>query len=172
MSKAVFLCVAICSTMLAASPVLADDPTPAAIFQNHAKAVGYSLSDGRSKPFIMDSTASWYDYKNVQHSSDAVLSQAGSIYREDVTYAGSTDSTGFDGTAFWRSSDNGNLTPDTGYSRPFDVTWAVINSEGYDDTFRPRCAEGQDRRTSCVFILRTACRQTSISIARRGSSTK
>jgi aspartyl protease len=130
--KAVFSCFVLCIIFLSASPVRADDPTPMEIFQNHAKAVGYSLSDGRAKPFVIETTTTWYDYKGGRHSSTDVLKQAGTYYREDFTYGGSTDSSGFDGTDFWQSSDNGSLTADSGYNRPFDVTWAVINAEGFD----------------------------------------
>src|SRR5450755_425968 len=130
--RAVFSCTLLGFMMMSATPVRADDPTPMEIFQNHAKAVGYSLGDGRAKPFVVETTTTWFDYKGGRHWSDDVLKQAGTYYREDFTYAGSTDSSGFDGTDFWQSSDNGTLTSDTGYDRPFDVTWAVINAEGFD----------------------------------------
>jgi hypothetical protein len=130
--KAGFSCVVLWALCMTAWPARADDPSPTTIFQNHARAVGYSLGDGRAKPFVMDLTSTWFDYKGGRHSSNDVLKQAGTYFREDYTYAGSSDSSGFDGTDFWQSSDNGNLTSDSGYDRPFDVTWAVINAEGFD----------------------------------------
>ncbi len=148
--KAVFSCFVLCIIFLSASPARADDPTPTEIFQNHAKAVGYSLSDGRAKPFVMNSTTTWRDYQNGLHSSSDVLKQAGSYFRDDWTYSGSTDSSGFDGTAFWISSDNGILSADTGYGRPFDVTWAVINSEGFDATLQAELRKS----TRSAYIVR------------------
>jgi hypothetical protein len=129
--RAVFLCLAV-FVLGVPAPAHADNPTPLTIFHNHTNAVGYSLSDGRAKPFVLTSTTIWRDYKDGQHSSNTILRQAGSYFREDFTYSGSTDSFGFDGSAFWTSSDNGVLEADTGYGRPFDVTWAVVNAEGFD----------------------------------------
>ena len=149
--RAVFSCFVLCVIFLSASPVRADDPTPMEIFQNHTKAVGYSLSDGRAKPFIMTSTTSWYDYQNGRHLSKTTVKQAGSYYREDDTYSGSTNSFGFDGASFWDSSDNGILTADTGYSRPFDVTWAVINSEGFDASLPAELRKGS--RTAYIVRI-------------------
>lgn len=148
--RAVFLCLLIWAICVPAAPSRADDPTPMTIFQNHTNAVGYSLSDGRTKPFIINTTTTWRDYQNGQHSSNTIHKQAGSYFREDWTYSGSTDSNGFDGTSFWTSSDNGVLTADTGYGRPFDVAWAVINSEGFDATLQPELRKS----TRSAYVVR------------------
>jgi hypothetical protein len=148
--RALFLCFVAWAVCMPVAASRADDPTPMTIFQNHTNAVGYSLSDGRVKPYIINSTTTWRDYKDDQHSLKTVRKQAGSYFREDSTYSGSTDSNGFDGTSFWNSSDNGILTADTGYGRPFDVTWAVIDSEGFDATLQPELRKS----TQSAYIVR------------------
>lgn len=153
--RAVFSCFLVCAIFLPALPARADDPTALEIFQNHARAVGYSLGNGLAKPFVLTSTTTWYDYQNGRHVSSTTLKQAGSYFREDDTYSGSTDSSGFDGASFWNSSDNGVLTADTGYARPFDVTWAVINSEGFDASL-PAEVRGRTRSADIVRIHPTA----------------
>ncbi|HLJ84875.1 MAG TPA: hypothetical protein VKT51_11940 [Candidatus Eremiobacteraceae bacterium] len=110
----------------------AEDITPAMIFVKHATAVGYSLSDGRAKAFVMKSSDSWVDFNGGRHAALVTLRRAGALYREDRTYAGGVTTNGFDGSDFWRGSANDTVTADGGYSRPFDVSWAVVDSEGYD----------------------------------------
>lgn len=115
----------------------ADDLSAAQILQNHEQAVGYSMSDGKAKPFIEDWTTTWVDENGGNHASLSELHQAGPLYRETTDYAGGHRAEGFDGSVFWKSSLNDSLTADRGYMRPFDVTMAVIQSEGYDASVSP-----------------------------------
>lgn len=134
-----------------ASPArAADAPTALDIFAKHAAAVGYSLGDARAKPFVAESSQAWVDFKGGHHASLSVRTQAGPYFREDLTYAGSTSYSGFDGTNFWNCSANGNTTGDTGYSRPFDVAWAVVDSEGFDASLAPEMRN----LTSTAYVVR------------------
>ncbi len=128
----------------------ADDITPATIFANHAAAVGYSLSDGRAKSFVMNSTETWVDFNGGRHTELVTLRRAGALYREDQTYAGGVTTAGFDGSDFWQSSANGTVTADGGYSRPFDVSWAVVESEGYDASLSPELHD----TTRSAYVVR------------------
>lgn len=145
-------CVSVAAAALVAgSPSRADDLTAAQIFQNHDAAVGYSLGDGKMKPYVMHLTTTWLDFKSVTHTERVVRRQVGAIFREDQAYSGASVAIGFDGSSFWHSSPNGALTADDGYSRAFDVTQAVIATESFDASVDPQ-VRGDQRADAIVRI--------------------
>lgn len=150
----VAVCVALAAMLLSSSRGSADDGnatiTAIQVLQNHTQAVGYSLGNGQMKPYVMKSTTTWGDYEGHPHTSLTVLTRAGAIYREDRQYHGMATSSGFDGSAFWQASPNGNITAGDGYSRRFDVTWAVIDSEGIDSADNPQLRQ----TTAKAYVLR------------------
>src|SRR5215469_13808798 len=138
--------------MLPMTVARADDSvTPQQIFQNHEAAVGYSLGDGKMKPYIMKETTSWLDFRSVMHKEQITRKQIGAYFREDQSYSGASASIGFDGSSFWHASPNAVLTSDDGYSRAFDVTEAVIATESYDESLAPEM-RGDQRSDVIVRI--------------------
>ena len=107
--------------------------TPADIFAKHAAAVGYSLSAGTEKPYVLHETTKWHD-KNGDHVITAVEKRAGAYSFTTVTREGIQRTWGFDGNGFWDADSNGNVANLIGYGRPFDVTWSIIDSEAFDAT--------------------------------------
>ena len=126
------LAVVVASLVVPMTPARADDLTVQQIFQHHETAVGYSLGDGKMKPYVERSTTTWVDYNGVTHAERIVRRQSGAIFREDQSYSGASVAVGFDGSSFWHSSPNGALTADDGYSRAFDVTEAIVAAESFD----------------------------------------
>ena len=125
-------------------PVAADDVAASQVFKNHEAAVGYSLSDGKMKPYILRSTTSWSDYWSGTHQETSVRLQAGALFREDITYHDVSLSLGFDGTDFWRSSPNDNISADGDYSRTYDVTQAIIDPQEFDASLSPELRPSKD----------------------------
>lgn len=128
-------------------PALSADLTPGDIFARHEAAVGYSLSDGKAKPYSMTLTSTSQDA--LKHADVAVLTrkQAGPYYWVDERYAGSRfRAYGFSDIGFWDASPNDNVTTRTGYSRSFAVTSAIIDAEAYGDSLKPeiRGSKGDD----------------------------
>ena len=142
---------AFASLMSMAAIATADDLTAQQIFQNHEAAVGYSLGDGKMKPYTVQSTITWVDFKSVKHTERVTRMQLGAYFREDQSYSGSSVSIGFDGSSFWHSSPNGVVTGDDGYSRAYDVTQAVIATESFDDSLSPEL-RGPQRADDVVRI--------------------
>ena len=132
------LAVVVASLVVPMTAARADDVTVQQIFQHHETAVGYSLGDGKMKPFVMESTVKWTEYNNKNRETQLVRRQAGAYYRVDSAYADAHQSSGFDGSDFWRASPNLNVSADAGYSRTFDVTQAVIDSEAYGVSLSPQ----------------------------------
>jgi len=99
-------------------------------------AIGYSLGDGRMKPYIVEAKTTW-TANGQERSLSQVRKQAG-VY----TYATDTNdavasSFGFDGHGFWNADYNGDVWLDIGYNRPFDVTSSVIDAEAFDASLNP-----------------------------------
>lgn len=135
--------------VLACRPLAARsaDLTADDIFARHEAAVGYSLSDGKAKPYSMTLTATSQDA--LKHANVAVLTrkQVGPYYWVDERYAGDRfHAFGFGDIGFWDASPNDNVTTRTGYSRSFAVTTAIIDAEAYDDSLGPelRGTKGDD----------------------------
>ncbi|HVA36018.1 MAG TPA: hypothetical protein VNJ51_00235 [Candidatus Dormibacteraeota bacterium] len=126
------------ATVSAAAPApAAAVPDPLQIFARHEAAVGYSLSDGKAKPFVERFTESWTGGHGAKRTATGVVDVAGAYYRLAVTQHGSRYEKGFDG-GFWRTLGNGNVVDILGFDRPFQVTEGVIRAEAYGPALRPR----------------------------------
>jgi len=115
---------------------LADAPSPLDIFAKHEAAIGYSLSDGNLKPYVLETQTTWRE-NGASRLTTTVGKHAGVYYFVTRTQSGVSRSFGFDGRGFWNANINGNVWTDIGYSRQFDVTWAVIEAEAFDSTLKP-----------------------------------
>lgn len=135
-----FRCAVVLSIAAAAFsvPAIAAEPatSPLVIFADHAAAVGYSLSAGSAKAYIMTLKTTWTD-RNGVHTQLTVAKRAGVYSYDASTSDGIGRSSGFDGHGFWRADADGNIAPEIGYRRPFAVTWSVIDSEAFDSTVSP-----------------------------------
>lgn len=120
----------------AAADAAENAPTALEIFARHEQAIGYSLGDGKSKPYQMETTTTWTSGGGKQTRS-TIIKRAGVYFHNESTRNGRTSGFGFDGRVFWQRNYNGNVSIDTAQERAFDVTWAVIRSEAYDATVNP-----------------------------------
>jgi len=139
---AIIIAVLVCPHLVAAADLSPDD-----VFARHETAVGYSLSDGKAKPYTMTLTSTSQDQLNKVDVTTLTRRQAGPLYWEDERYQGNRfHAYGFSNIGFWDASPNDNVTIRTGYSRRFAVTSAIIDAEGYDDTLKPemRAPQGDD----------------------------
>jgi predicted aspartyl protease len=124
-----FALIFVCGAIVAFSSRAANAATdPLDVFAKHAAAIGYSLADGRAKAYVLEYTTTRSDSDRTTH---AVRKQAGAYFRVSSIGNGRTSGYGFDGRAFWSVDENGNVNSDIGLSRQYDVTWAIINAEGY-----------------------------------------
>jgi hypothetical protein len=134
--------------LLVESAAIADaaatSPTVADIFARHEAAVGYSLADGKEAPSIAYWTSSWKDVEGDPDGSMTVVHQAGAYYRFDSTYLGSITTGGFNGSTFWYGTSNDCLYPATGYTRPYDITSAIVNSEAFDAALNAKLQQTTD----------------------------
>lgn len=118
----------------AASQAAGDStPPPADVFAKHSAAVGYSLSAGTAAPYVLKSTTKWSD-KHGDHSLTTIEKRGGAYAYFTETRDGITRRWGFDSGGFWVANENGNVTNVISYARQFDVTWSIIESEGFDAT--------------------------------------
>jgi hypothetical protein len=122
-----------------AAAARADTPiTPLDIFDKHAAVVGYSLADGRAKPYMFEGSTTDGD---TGKTTKLRYEQAGAYFRHERSHNGRTTAYGFDGHGFWNQNDNGNLTYDTGYGRQYDIAWAVIGAEAFEPDLSPELVD-------------------------------
>jgi predicted aspartyl protease len=138
-----------CVCVLVVTSAAAASPDPSDIFAKHEAAIGFSLADGKTKPYLAEATSTW-TADGEQRTAQRTLKRAGIYFRENESYRGVTHAFGFDGQVFWHSDGNGNLAGDSGYARPFDVTYAVIDSEAYDASLTPELK----RTTDVDYVVR------------------
>jgi hypothetical protein len=94
--------------LLIIAPIARADGNAAAldIFAKHAAAIGYSLSDGRAKPYLLESSSTDRDTGKTTVRSHE---QAGAYFRDQWSHNNRSTAAGFDGHGFWNQNENGNL---------------------------------------------------------------
>ena len=127
-------CFALIACLMTCSTARAADVDPLAIFAKHTAAVGYSLSDGRAKPYMLESASIDRDTgkTNVNHHE-----QAGAYFRNTYTRNGRSSGWGFDGHGFWIQNRNGNVLYELGLGLQYDIAWAVIGAESFGPELSP-----------------------------------
>ena len=112
----------------------ADVVDPLDIFAKHTAAVGYSLSDGRAKPYLIESATT---DRETGRTSKSRHEQAGAYFRDQSVHGGRSGAWGFDGHGFWIQDWNGNVLYELGLGRQYDVAWAVIGAESFGPELSP-----------------------------------
>ena len=123
-------CIAVLVAATQARPA-GEAADPNDIFAKHAAAIGYSLADGRMKPYIVEMTTTTEKKGGDTRTSTTVRKQAGAYFASATAFKGRNSSDGFDGRGFWWADENGNVINAIGLARKYDVTWAVINAEAF-----------------------------------------
>jgi len=111
---------------------------PLDVFAKHATAVGYSLADGRAKPYVLE--AAFAD-KDTGKTSTLRREQAGAYFVVAQTSNSRSSRYGFDGHGFWNQNENGNVTYEIGYERQYDIAWAVIEAEAFGADLAPELVD-------------------------------
>ena len=135
MRQGTILCALVFAFTLVCRAAGAAAPDPSDIFAKHTAAVGYSLSDGRAKPYLLETITSYADSKA---QTRTVRKQAGAYFFVQSTYNGRSHAYGFDGRSFWSQNSNGNIVQEIGYGRRYSVTWAVIHAEAFGPDVSPQ----------------------------------
>jgi hypothetical protein len=120
------------------------------IFARHEAAVGYSLGDGKAAPMIAYWTTTWKDGQGHSDHAEIVTHQAGAFYRKDWSFLGAIESDGFDGRAFWSGTSNDSISAAIGFTRPYDVTSSIVQSEAFDSSLKATV----QRITDTAYVVR------------------
>jgi hypothetical protein len=133
-----FLAVLLASYVAGDAACAVGSVDPLDIFAEHAAAVGYSLADGRAKPYVLEASVVDTD---TGKASTLRRKQAGAYFVVAQTSNSRTGRYGFDGHGFWNQNENGNVTYEIGYERQYDIAWAVIDAEAFGPDLMPEVVD-------------------------------